>query len=276
MALSDSVDMIDPAPGSIQLWLTDPDAIGKELLASYAFLLNTEEKEQYQRFHFERDRRRYLVTRALVRTVLSRYAPVAPRDWFFATNEYGCPRIDHVHEAITRICFNLSHTHNLIVLAVSRDRALGVDIENVWTREVSSDIAERFFAPDEVEALHTLEADYRQERFFEYWTFKESYIKARGMGLSLSLDLFTFDLSRSGLVTFRVSAELGDHASRWQFWQFRPGDEYIVALCAERSAECAIPVSVIQTIPLMWYKQQQFSFSRISMREASHAEFHVV
>lgn len=271
LALSSSPDMTDIAPGAIHLWLADPDEVSGELQATYLSLLSAEEKDQQQRFRFERDRRRYLVTRALVRSVLSRYAPVAPCDWSFVKNRFGCPRIAGTFEAAAHIRFNLSHTHRLIVLAVGEAGALGVDVEHVGVRDISIDLADRFFAPDEVEALHEIEANRQKDRFFEYWTFKESYIKARGMGLSIPLDQFSFDLSQSGSVSLNVSGDLGDRASRWQFGQIRLATGHIIALCAERNAEHVTRVSVIRTIPMVWHELQHCSFSRISVRDGSHA-----
>lgn len=130
--------------------------------------------------------------------------------------------------------FNISHTHSLIVLGVTRDRELGVDVENVSARRVSIDIADRFFAPEEVAALATIATDQQQYRFFEYWTFKESYIKARGMGLSIPLDKFSFRYPDERGVELSVHPDLGDDAARWQLWQFRPAVDYLVAVCAER------------------------------------------
>src|ERR1051325_230593 len=179
-------------PTEIHLWLPLYDEIADEdLLSEYRTLLNTAEKEQEKRFYFARDRLRYLVTRALVRTVLSQYLSIHPRDWIFSTNAYGCPEIANAEARGACISFNISHTHSLIVLGVTRHRELGVDVENVQAREALIDIADRYFSPPEVAALNAVPAQQQQYRFFEYWTFKESYIKARRMGLSLPLDKFS-------------------------------------------------------------------------------------
>ena len=110
----------------IHLWLASYDEIDDErLLAAYRELLNPVEKEQEPRFYFARDRRRYLVTRALVRTVLSRYVAIDPRDWIFSTNAYGRPEIANPRASDAGLSFNISHTHSLIVLGVTKQRALG-------------------------------------------------------------------------------------------------------------------------------------------------------
>jgi len=239
-------ELLPLATDEVHVWLTDYAAIDDErLLAGYRELLDPQERAQQVRFYFERDRKRYLVTRALLRSVLSRYAAADPKEWVFACNDYGRPEPANDAATAMGLTFNLSHTHSLIVLAVARHRAVGIDVENVRDRAASIDVADRYFAPAEVAALHT--ASDRQLRFFEYWTFKESYIKARGMGLSLPLEKFAFHYPDDGAVEIEIDAELGDDAARWDFWQFRPAGAYLVALCAERPSPRVI---VREAVPL--------------------------
>lgn len=245
--------------GQIDIWLVFYQQIADPvLLDSLLALLNDAERVQQQRFHFPDDRLRYLATRALVRTVLSRYAPLAPAEWQFSPNDYGRPAIANTHALARTLSFNLSHTRGLIAMAVTRERVLGVDVENLTTRQVSGGIAEHFFSPTEVAALATVAPEGRQDRFFEYWTFKEAYIKARGMGLSIPLDRFSFDFPDARQVRLSIEPDLGDDAERWRFWQFRPTPDYLLALCAERldGAEPALTVrSAIPTVgdaPFGW------------------------
>src|SRR5262245_46825677 len=227
--------VIPLTPAEIHLWLAFYDGIPERSLHSaYRELLNPAEKEQESRFYFARDRRRYLITRALARTVLSRYAPVHPKEWVFSANAYGRPEIVNAQARDAGLSFNISHTHSLIVLGVTRRRALGVDVENFRAREAPIDIADRFFAPREVAALAATPTQQQQYRFFEYWTFKEAYIKARGMGLSLPLDKFSFHYPDDHAVELAIHPELADESARWQLWQFRPRPEYLIAVCAER------------------------------------------
>jgi 4'-phosphopantetheinyl transferase len=243
-------NIIPISSNEIHLWLASYDEIAdEELHARYRALLNDAERQQEPRFYFVRDRRRYLVTRAMVRTVLSRYIAINPVDWMFSTNAYGRPDIANAAARDARLTFNVSHTHSMIVLGVARSRALGVDVENVRAREVSLDIADRYFAPAEVADLALVPADQQQERFFEYWTFKESYIKARGMGLSLPLGKFSFHYPTERAVDITIDADLAD-AKQWQFWQFRPRAEYLAAICAERVGDQQPVLTVRQTVPM--------------------------
>jgi 4'-phosphopantetheinyl transferase len=248
----------------IHLWCTFyADLEDPGLLREYRSLLSEAELQQEVRFHFARDRRRYLVTRALVRTVLSRYADIAPREWTFGVNNYGRPLIANAAPAARQISFNVSHTDSLIVLAVAQGHEVGVDVENTRTRAACIDIADRFFAPAEVSALHALPKPRQQQRFFEYWTLKESYIKARSMGLSIPLDHFSFDLLEAG-IDISIHPEQGDLPARWRFWQMSLGPGYLGALCAERVSP-EVPLLVVRnTIPLISDEALPYTLLRAS------------
>jgi 4'-phosphopantetheinyl transferase len=221
--------------GQIHLWLAWLGEIADARhLNEYQQLLSEEELEKQARFRFERDRHRYLVTRAMVRTVLSKYADVEPREWQFAVNEHGKPSIATEHATARGLEFNASHTVGLVALAVARGRAIGVDVENIRSLPVDLAIADRYFASVEVDALHALPREQQLRRFFEYWTLKESYIKARGMGLSIPLDRFAFSLEGSPPIQLTVDPSLRDSAERWMHWQVPVADEYLAAVCAER------------------------------------------
>lgn len=220
----------------IHLWLAFLDEItDPRLLDEYRMLLNREELQRQQRFHFERDKNRFLVTRAVLRTVLSKYASINPREWLFATNEYGKPCVANDDAWGLRLSFNLAHTDGLIVLGVTCDAALGVDVENLRTRPACLEITDLFFASNEVAALSELPCEERHNRFFEYWTLKESYIKARGMGLAIPLDRVSFDLRSLEWVRLRVDGCLDDSPERWRFWLFRPRKQYLIAVCCEHT-----------------------------------------
>src|SRR5947207_12598508 len=123
-------ETIPLTPGEIHVWLTFYDEVSDERLHSaYRELLSDAEKKQEPRFYFARDRRRYLVTRALVRTVLSRYVPIQPREWIFSANAYGRPNIANAEARDLCLSFNISHTHSLIVLGITKGRELGLDVE---------------------------------------------------------------------------------------------------------------------------------------------------
>lgn len=242
--------MLKVGADNVDLWLSFDDEISDEqLLSAYETLLDSGEKHRNSQFYFAKDRRRDLVTRALVRTVLSRYVPIAPHEWTFVTNEHGRPEIANAKPNDIKVVFNVSHTDGLIALAVSTHRALGVDVENICVRHPSIDIANRFFAPSEVATLVALPSNRQPKQFFEYWTFKESYIKARGMGLYLPLCRFSFHYPCNRVVVFTVDPSLEDTATRWQFWQLQPTAEHLLAVCAERVGRSVPRLVVRKAIP---------------------------
>jgi len=220
------------------------------LLEEYEHLLSADERERRSRFLFPRDRHRFLVTRALVRTVLSGYADVAPADWTFSVNPYGRPEIAPRHPGAELLSFSVSHTPSLVVLGVGHGRALGVDTEYVQGRQAPLGVAERFFAPTEVAALRALPEADQPRRFFEYWTLKEAYVKARSMGLSLPLREFAVRFIGERGVTLSVDGEVADAVSPWQLWQFSVAEDYLVAVCAGRTGPGQARLVLKRVVPL--------------------------
>ncbi|WP_235505716.1 4'-phosphopantetheinyl transferase family protein [Variovorax sp. Root411] len=213
-------------------------------------LLTPEEREKHGRFHFARDRRRYLMTRGLIRSLLSRYAPIAPRDWRFETNAYGRPRIANALPQAQPLRFNISHTASLIVAALTVEREVGVDVEHT-ARAAPLEIAQHFFSASEAQALQQLPAELQPSRFWDLWTLKESYIKARGMGLSLPLDRFSFSFEGAHDVAIGFEDGLDDSAARWQFWQLQPDNAHAVALCLERMHSETVQILCWKATPLL-------------------------
>jgi len=157
-----------------------------------------------------------------------------PTAWHFEANEYGRPHIANAEGLAAHLHFNISHTNSLIAVAVSLQGPLGVDTENVSRRLTVAPLADRYFADKEKTDLQTLPEPLQPLRFFQYWTLKESYIKARGMGLSIPLDRFSFDASQPTRITFSVDPILEDDAAHWTFWQWSLAEGYLLALCAQR------------------------------------------
>ncbi|WP_066477844.1 MULTISPECIES: 4'-phosphopantetheinyl transferase family protein [unclassified Sphingomonas] len=223
-----------PATDQIDVFVASVEACWEEAGAQgYPMLLEPAEISRAAQFVFERDRRRFIVTRALARTVLAEATGLAPAELRFTQNAWGRPEIANAQARSLDIRFNLSHTADLIVLAVTSTRDVGVDVERVGARDVPLDLADRFFAPSESAALRSMPASAQGRRFFEYWTLKEAYIKARGMGLSLGLDTFAFELGNPLEIGLSVDPAVDEDAGRWRFWQFEIASDYLIALCCE-------------------------------------------
>jgi 4'-phosphopantetheinyl transferase len=252
----------------IDLWVTSCHECDESLLEEYRGLLSEDERRTEGRFRFARDRRRYVATRALVRVVLSRYATTLPAAWRFTTNACGRPGIANQGSAERALSFNISHTTDQILLGVTRRRPIGVDIEAV-RESISSEIGERFFTNDEVASLSEMTADLRVVRFFELWTLRESYIKARGLGLSLSLDSFRFDLSSDSVIRFALTAPVKDsnEHDNWTFWQLWPARHHVASVCTRGEPGLIPRLTLRKIIPL----RIEESLSCVPSRESTRS-----
>jgi 4'-phosphopantetheinyl transferase len=217
----------------------DPD-----LLRTFRDILSPDEEERGARFHFEDDRRLYLLSHGFLRRVLSRYAAVPPAGWRFVCNAYGKPEIVAIPErpALRSLCFNLTHTAGLAACVVTRDREVGVDAEDVTRggRELGEDLIRYCLSPTELVSFRRLPADEQQSAFFDYWTLKEAYLKARGFGLSLPVEGITFfwpgGASHVGAVQATFTAEIGDDPRTWQFERFNPTPTHRLSVAVRRLA----------------------------------------
>ena len=234
--------------GIVDLWYFLHDEIDDaELLAAHEALMTPDERKRHQRFHFERDRRLFVATRALVRTVLSSYAAVAPADWRFGVGEHGKPRV--VHPAVRPLIhFNLANTPGLVVCLVSiAHQRIGVDAERT-DHQTETPPADWCFSASEVKALRTLPAFTQSQRFFAYWTLKECYVKARGLGLALPLDQFSF-LVDDHAIRLSFDDRLGDDATRWRFALLDVPARYLIAVGVDTGG-AALSLRVAHLVPL--------------------------
>jgi 4'-phosphopantetheinyl transferase len=181
----------DLPPGAIHVWLARLDAAAGAP-AAFDAVLSPDEQERADRFVFDRDRRRFATARSLLRRILAPYVGAAPADLRFSCDEYGKPSLTGL---ATAPAFNVSHSGEAAVFAISRAGEVGVDVEAVRPMTDAEQIAGRFFAPGEVERLRALPAALQQEGFFECWTRKEAFVKAIGEGLSHPLDSFEVTLT---------------------------------------------------------------------------------
>lgn len=236
--------------GQVDLWLLRPETVAPDAaLCRYLGWLSDDECRRRQRFYFDQDRHRFLLTRALVRGVLSRYAGQPPERWRFTTNAYGRPELLDPPPGVPQ--FNLSHTEGLIVCAISAGGQLGVDAERVVPERARIDLARRFFAPSEADAIERTAGPRQAERFFEFWTLKESYIKARGLGLALPLGSFAFELSDDRPPRLVCAPRCGDTPAGWRFGRVRLFGSHQLAF-ALRAESAELAVVVRETIPDDW------------------------
>lgn len=214
-------------------------------------LLDADERARLLRFRIATVRDQYLGSRALTRSVLSRYTGIAPEAWRFGANAHGRPFLrSPVDQHTAALRFNLSHSGRWIALGITRGRQLGLDIEYRKRANRVLAIAERFFSDTEYQSLMRLPQARRAERFFVYWTLKEAYIKARGMGLALPLGGFSFDTDTSTRIAVRFHDAIDDDPSCWQFFLQGIDEDHQMALCVAAHPN-PLTVRVRRTDPLL-------------------------
>ncbi len=192
-------------------------------------LLNSQETARAKRFYFDRDRRRFIVRRGLLRRTLAAYLEMSPTAVEFTYGERGKP-------ALAATCqpggleFNLSDSADMAVLAVGVERPLGVDIEQLRSMPQWQQIATRYFSPTERQALAELPAELQTRGFFNAWTRKEALLKAVGTGLAVPLEQAEVEVRPGEPV--RVLAFPGDPAGERKWWltAWDCGAEYLAAL----------------------------------------------
>ena len=193
-------------------------------------LLSVDERIRADRFMFERHRRQYIFAHAMLRLALSQAAPnVAPTDWSFGAGRYGRPFVA-APATSTALHFSLSHADGCVACVVSGHETVGVDVETVSRRVAPLSTALRFFAPEEVETLRGLPEPAAIERFFDYWTLKEAYVKARGIGLLLPLDQFSMLIRQDGSIGIAFAPGFADDALRWSFIKDSPSPHHRLAV----------------------------------------------
>jgi 4'-phosphopantetheinyl transferase len=222
----------------LHLWYAYPEDLSEAVARAWVTLLSEDERAQWQTFRFDRHRREYLTTRALVRTALSHYHPLAPEAWRFQTNPYGKPTI----EPDCGLRFNLSNSPGLVVCLIAQGAEVGVDAEPIERAEKVAELAPEVLSPLELVQLEALRGPERLDRILSLWTLKEAYIKARGMGLSLPLSKISFLFGGVEGVRLELDPSVStEPGSRWQFCLVEHAGHRI-ALMAERATVSELQV----------------------------------
>lgn len=209
----------------VHIWRVSLARPGAEIAAHHDFL-SMDEAERAARFHFHQDRRRYTVARSTLRLILSRYLEQQPESFRFQVTDYGKPFLPD-----SPFQFNVSHAHELALVALVRDRPAGIDVEyNLRRLDDEAALVARFFSPLENVVYQSLAPEQRKQAFFNGWTRKEAYIKARGEGLSHPLDSFDVELRPGQPAAFLNINQDQAETARWSLHAFTPALDYTAAV----------------------------------------------
>lgn len=215
----------------VHVWRAPLHAEAPRLAQFYATLAD-DERDRAERFHRQRDRVHYITARGTLRALLGHYLHLAPQQVRLAYNAYGKPELAD-HRDAPPLRFNLSHSHELALFGFTHGREIGIDIEYIRPTFAREQIAAQFFSPRENAALRLLPAAQHALGFFNCWTRKEAYIKARGQGLSLPLDQFDVSLAPGEPAVLLQTRDIPQEAARWSLRALAPGPGYLAALAVE-------------------------------------------
>jgi 4'-phosphopantetheinyl transferase len=207
----------------VQVWTETLDR-DEGVRARWESVLSLDEKARADRFHFAKDRNRFIVGRGLLRELLGKHLHQKPAGLEFSYSHYGKPALSGANSS-SRLSFNLAHSAGLAVYSVAKERNLGIDVELIKPESAGEDIARRYFSTREVVDLMALPPEQRIEAFFHCWTRKEAYLKATGMGLQTPLASFSVSFAPGQPAQFLEGVE-----ARWNLASFQPDGRYAAAV----------------------------------------------
>ena len=194
-------------PGEVHLWRASLEAT-----AELRRLLSSTEWIRAERHHLDRDRERFIAARGLLRSILGRYLSLDPKELTFSIGENGKPELANVCSPLR---FNLSHSEDLMLLAITHSREIGVDLEAVRNDVPFEMLADYYFDPEDAWDLRLLPAAQRAWKFYDVWTCTEAQLKASGAGLTRGPTVAEPD--------------------RWSLLKFNPAEGYTGAVAIEGS-----------------------------------------
>ena len=217
------------SPNDLHIW-----RVSLDVRWSWSFdeALSLDDRMRADRFRFDSDRRRFCVARASLKLILGRYLKAKPGRLQLDVGDYGKPFLND-RKTSQGIRFNLSHSHRLALIAIARDREVGVDIEFMRPNFVTDEVVKHFFSRAEVEAFAAVAPAFKAQSFFNCWTRKEAYIKARGEGLSCSLEEFDVSLAPGAPAALLDSRLDPKETSRWRLQDLFPAPGYAATVVVE-------------------------------------------
>ena len=228
-----STSSFRPAPARLTLDVNQVDVwradlkLGPQELHRLQQTLSPDELERTTRLHFLKDQQRFIAARGVLRNILARYLGRSPAELHFCYTSFGKPMLasDCANDSLR---FNLSHSGSMALYAVTSQREVGIDLERIEPRLAEDDIAEKFFSRNEIARLQSIPAGARLRAFFNCWTRKEAYVKARGAGLQIPLESFDVSLAPDEPAAFLSEGEFG-----WSLRALPLDREYAAAVAVE-------------------------------------------
>jgi 4'-phosphopantetheinyl transferase len=227
----------------LDLWLQPVDEASVQWAQTQSSVLDEEEERRWRRYRTSESRALFLVAHVATRHVLSHSGDRDPESWVFDRGANGRPEIVQGPRGMR---FNISHTEGMVAVLVHGEADCGVDVEHSRRSMDIRSVSRRVFTDGEQAAIFSQPPELRADRFYQLWTLKEAFIKAKGKGLALPLRQFSFEVldeqrgtEQSGaeqFVEFDCDPALDPAPSQWQFFTHRPESGHIVSIAAHRGA----------------------------------------
>lgn len=217
-------------PTDIHVWKANMD-IELSFQDELWLTLSEDEKARANRFRFPYLRVRYIAARGILRRLLAQYLSVPADSFRFEYGEQGKPSLSD----FPNFEFNISHSHDHVVFAFAKDMTLGIDVEFINPKIDCEVIAPRFFSKNEANALLALPSIERPPIFFNCWTRKEAFIKAKGGGLSIPLDQFEVTLLADDAPELLTIDWAPEEVKNWSVFSFNVNKEFVGALMTNQN-----------------------------------------
>jgi 4'-phosphopantetheinyl transferase len=225
ITLSDSI---------VHIWRSHLDIQYSQFQKYYAFLNDTERKRA-DRYRFDKSRHRFIVTRGILRLLLSQYCSKPAEEIEFQYNDWGKPYLTGDKEI--RFMFNIAHSNNLAVFAFTHTGNIGIDVEYNHPIKDMDQMVVNFFSKFEQATYETLPQSRRLKAFFTCWVRKEAYIKARGKGLSIPLNSFDVAVETDAINLLLRDQTDETATKKWIIYDVNVGEGYSAALAVERNSD---------------------------------------
>lgn len=221
-----------PDDRAIAVCWVDASRVTPEEAAAWVQRLPPDERDRFHRYRHPMGAHEFLAGRLLIRGWLAALTGTPAGAWRFAEGTRGRPAIA---EPASPWAFNLAHSGGLVACVLSRVPDVGVDLENLERRPPTRDLARRYCSPAEVADIERQPEAEQSRRFLTYWTLKEAYLKARGLGIAVPLSDLDFTLDGPH-PTLAFRASLAGTSPDWAFELFQPTPQYLLSVAAPHTA----------------------------------------
>ncbi|MEQ8187731.1 MAG: 4'-phosphopantetheinyl transferase superfamily protein [Candidatus Eremiobacterota bacterium] len=211
----------------VHIWLASLN-IDRTFVETLKKILSEDEIKRAEKFYFQKDRNHFIACRGILRNILGFYLNINPGEIKFSYNPYGKPSLNETEK---KLSFNLSNSHGMAIYGITCNRDIGIDIEHIPKDFSWEDIVKNFFSEKEIRSLYQIPTHLQKKAFFNGWTRKEAYIKAKGKGLSIALD--SFDVSLTPGKPAELLEVRGEEKSRWFLKEIILDPDYVSAIAVE-------------------------------------------